>query len=335
MKKLFRLIIFWLFPVSFILMITFAINIFILDFRYSHQSHMIYQPPFSWNKYYSSLYFKKFLVNNFSTKKIGLPQVHIYIGEQSQAKLLSNTPNSTKQWFTGSMLNSDGNLQEIQIRYRGDNPQNWLLEKKNLRIKTRKKEMHDRRRYYEYTGFDLELFPINNIARKMGILTNNSMLVELFINGESNGVFMQDERFDENFLRRNKIMPVNLYKGENHNVEKRIGIDENLYNNPGLWGKTAIFNQKGPNDTSDLKEFLSILQSAEVREKDFNKLIEYIDLDTWANYASFMILTKSYQADHIHNVRLAIDPWNGHVYPILQDPHPVEIDQKIYVHFHQ
>ena len=36
------------------------------------------------------------------------------------------------------MLNSDGILQEIQIRYRGDNPQNWLL-KKNLRIKTRKR----------------------------------------------------------------------------------------------------------------------------------------------------------------------------------------------------
>ena len=134
MKKLIKLIIFWLFPVSFILMITFAINIFILDFRFAHQSHMIYQPPFSWSKYYTSLYFKKFLINTFSSKKIGLPQVHIYINEQSQEKLLSSTPNSTKQWVTGSMLNSNGDLQEIQIRYRGDNPQNWLLEKKNLRI---------------------------------------------------------------------------------------------------------------------------------------------------------------------------------------------------------
>ena len=330
MKKLIKLIIFWLFPVSFILMITFAINIFILDFRFAHQSHMIYQPPFSWSKYYTSLYFKKFLINTFSSKKIGLPQVHIYINEQSQEKLLSSTPNSTKQWVTGSMLNSNGDLQEIQIRYRGDNPQNWLLEKKNLRIKTRKKEMHDRRRYYEYTGFDLELFPINNIAKRMGILTNNSKLIELYVNGESNGVFMQDERFDENFLRRNKIMPVNLYKGENHNVEKRIGLDENLYNNPGLWVKTAIFNQKESKDKSDLKKFLSILHSAEVREKDFNKLLEYVDLDTWATYASFLILTKSYQADHLHNVRVAIDPWNGYVYPILQDPHPVEIDEQIY-----
>ena len=90
--------------------------------------------------------------------------------------------------------------------------------------------MHDRKRYYEYTGFDLELFPINNIANRMGVLTNNSKLIELYVNGQSNGVFMQDERFDENFLRRNRIMPVNLYKGENHNIE-RIGLDENLYNN--------------------------------------------------------------------------------------------------------
>ena len=292
MKKLIKLIIFWLFPVSFILVITFALNIFILDFRYGHQSHMIYQPPFSWSKYYINLYFKKFIVNTFVSKKIGLPQVHIYLNEQSQQKLLSNTPNSTKQWVKGYMLNSDGILQEIQIRYRGDNPQNWLLEKKNLRIKTRKKEMHDRKRYYEYTGFDLELFPINNIANRMGVLTNNSKLIELYVNGQSNGVFMQDERFDENFLRRNRIMPVNLYKGENHNIEKRIGLDENLYNNPGLWVKTAIFNQKSLNDKSDLKRFLSILQSAEVKEEDFEKLLEYLDLKTWARYASFLILSK-------------------------------------------
>ena len=163
----------------------------------------------------------------------------------------------------------------------------------------------------------------------MGVLTNNSKLIELYVNGQSNGVFMQDERFTKT-LRRNRIMPVNLYKGENHNIEKRIGLDENLYNNPGLWVKTAIFNQKSLNDKSDLKRFLSILQSAEVKEEDFEKLLEYLDLKTWARYASFLILSKSYQADHLHNVRIAIDPWSGYVIPILQDPHPVNIDQKIY-----
>ena len=56
-----------------------------------------------------------------------------------------------------------------------------------------------------------------------------SKLVELFINGKSKGVFIEQERIDENFLRRNKIMPINLYKGENFNVETLIGIDGNFF----------------------------------------------------------------------------------------------------------
>ena len=95
--------------------------------------------------------------------------------------------------------------------------------------------------------------------------------------------------------------------------KKELVSDENLYNNPGLWAKTESLIKKDLNDKSDLKNFLTTLQSAEVRKEDFNNLFEYIDLDTWANYLSFMILTKSYQADHFHNVRIAIDPWNGHL----------------------
>ena len=39
-------------------------------------------------------------------------------------------------------------------------------------------------------------------------------------------------------------MPINLYNGENHAVEKFIGIDENLYKEVGLVYKTLEdFNQ--------------------------------------------------------------------------------------------
>ena len=37
-------------------------------------------------------------------------------------------------------------------------------------------------------------------------------------------------------------MPVNLYKGENYFNEKKIGLNTDLYNNPGLWTKVAEFN---------------------------------------------------------------------------------------------
>ena len=35
---------------------------------------------------------------------------------------------------------------------------------------------------------------------------------------------MELEKLDENFLRRNNFMPVNLYKGENYNTEQKIGL---------------------------------------------------------------------------------------------------------------
>ena len=46
---------------------------------------------------------------------------------------------STKKWQDGFFLSDNNNFKEIKIRYRGDNPRNWLFEKKNIRIKSKKK----------------------------------------------------------------------------------------------------------------------------------------------------------------------------------------------------
>mgnify|MGYP000144363901 FL=1 len=173
MKKLIKLIIYWLFPVSFVLMLTFSINILITDFRFAHQSHMAAKLPYSWSKYYIVLSIKKFFINTFNKKNVGLPQVYLFISEKSQEKLLDKTPKSTKQWVAGSLLNANGNLQKIQVRYRGDNPRNWLFEKKSLRIKTRKRETFEGRRYFEYWPFNLDLFVPSSIANRMKILLLN------------------------------------------------------------------------------------------------------------------------------------------------------------------
>ena len=50
-------------------------------------------------------------------------------------------------------------------------------------------------------------------------------MIELFVNEENLGVYLQTERLNESFLRRNKIMPINIYKGEAYmNSEKKIGF---------------------------------------------------------------------------------------------------------------
>jgi len=170
MKKLFKLISIWSLPIVFIILVIFAIRVFVTDFRYSHQSSMVYMHPFPWAKYFVTVSIKKFITKTFNNQELGLPRRYIYLNEQSEQKLLSATPNSTKQWVDGYILNSSKKFQDIKIRYRGDNPSNWLLEKKSIRIKTRKNQLIGRKRYFEYFPLAVETYISAKIAEDMGVL---------------------------------------------------------------------------------------------------------------------------------------------------------------------
>ena len=146
-----------------------------------------------------------------------------------------------------------------------------VISKKSIRFKLRKNGMKSRQRYFEYWPFNPETYLSTKLALETDLLVSSVRLVEILINNQVNGVFMELEKLDENFLRRNNFMPVNLYKGENYNTEQKIGLDENLYNNPGLWSKTSYFNQKKKNNYEDLQEFLKLLQNA------FNNREAYIN----------------------------------------------------------
>ena len=52
------------------------------------------------------------------------------------------------------------------------------------------------------------------MANSLGILSPKFNLVELFINDKSSGIYIESENINESFLRRNFIMPVNVYKVE-------------------------------------------------------------------------------------------------------------------------
>ena len=106
-----------------------------------------------------------------------------------------NTPSSTKKWVRGYYLLDNDNLKTISIRHRGDNPKNWMFEKKSWRIKTRKNEIFDRTRYFDYYATDIEKYSLGKIANRMGLLSPKVRLVELFINDESSGIFVETAQF--------------------------------------------------------------------------------------------------------------------------------------------
>jgi hypothetical protein len=320
MQKLIKILIIGIIPITSILLILLFINTTIIDWKYAHKSLMTYQKPFDWALYQMEINFFKFVRKINPRNQIGLNKVNLYISEKSQKHLLSDVPNSTKEWQNAFYLNDNKTFKKIMIRHRGDNPRNWLFEKKHYRIKTLKKEPFERHRYYNFLPYNLSKFISGKIANDLNLLSPKYSLIELFINDESSGIYINSEKINENFLRRNKFMPVNIYKGEQIFSESVINTENDLFNNKLTWKKLANFNKLNRYNKDDLEFFLNLLRKSEVDKKAFDLLIEKIHLESWSKFAAYQILTQNYHNDSSHNMRLVIDPWSGKIYPIIHDP---------------
>lgn len=320
MKKLSKLFLICFSPFLVIILILLFTNTVKTDFRYAHKNLSTYQDPFNWALYKIEINLIKFFNTIRNENENGLKRVNLYLLEKSQRRFFENTPQSTKIWQNGFYLSNDNSLKKIKIRLRGDNPANWLFEKKSWRIKSRKKELFNRHRYYEYLPYDLNTYFSGYIANQTKILSPKFNLVELSINDQSKGVYIQTERINENFLRRNKLMPVNIYKGENILSESTVSAEGNLFNNHSSWTKLATFNKLPSNDKSDLKEFINALRNAENNEIYLNFFFNKIDIYEWAEFAAYQIITQNFHNDHGHNLRLIIDPWTGLTHPVIYDP---------------
>ena len=132
------------FPFLIILFVLFCINILIKDFNYSHKAFNVDARSMDWVKY--SLALKKKEITNFfykfkNSKNNGLPKVRIYIPEKTSNKLLSDIPISTKSYLPAEKI-IEGEKKDVQVRYFGDNPINWMFDQKAIRIKTKKTEIN-------------------------------------------------------------------------------------------------------------------------------------------------------------------------------------------------
>lgn len=317
MKKLFKKVFLFILPVILISFFIFSYKVISLEFKFGHQTSQVYQNPFPWQKYLVLSKFKNFISKIFLNERLeNIERVNFYINEQDQRKLLRNTPNSTKEWVNAQILRPDTKLQQIQLRYRGDNPVNWLKFKKTFRIKTKKNELIDGFRRFDFFTLKAEQFFPYIVSEKMNLINQSAKLYEVYINGESHGLYVRHEKMDELFLRKNKIMPVNLYKGTNNNVNAHIGLNKNLFNNAEMWTKLAIFNQQELKDKSDLENFFISLNS----NKTDPSLNGYIDVDYFSKFEAFLTLTQNDHHWWKDNMRLIVDPWNGHVTQIVTDP---------------
>lgn len=321
MKKILREVSFLVIPFFLIIVLLFFFNIFKKDFIYGHYLHSTYKDPLNWFNVFIKIPINKTYLKFRDNKKKNLPQTRLYISQANLNYLLSNPPNTTKIWQK-ARITKEKNIynKKIKLRLRGDNPDNWLFEKKSFKIKFKKSEMNGRYRYYNYLPFEIRHLTGYRLARSAKIYAPKAKPIELIVNEEKKGLYLEVEELNENFLRRNKIMPVNFYKGENYNQEAKVGLNVNLFNNSGLWSKEAYFNFYTKEYKADLKKFLRSLKEAKNNLNDFKKFVSYIDEDYFGRYLAYLIISQDYHSSIYHNNRIIIDPWKGKVFPVIIDP---------------
>jgi hypothetical protein len=280
--------------------------------------------PFDNQLSYQTQRFYEFAHHHFTrSSSKGLPAVRLYISQKARNKLMEDPPQSTKKWKKAFMLYPDGKLTKIKVRHRGDAARNWAYDKKSWRIKASKKKLFDKVRVYDYDVPKHETLLGNYISYhlgiKAGVLSPKSRLVELFINEESYGVYNEVEHLDESFLRNNRVMPVNFYKGEQVYNERLVTIDFDLFNNPSLWRKISVFNRAPEADFSDITYFLNLVREAETSESSFARLKQVARIDDWARFSAYQTVVHAWHNDWRHNMRLVMDPWKGSVSPTVHD----------------
>lgn len=323
-KKLLKNSFIFFSPFVLILYLLYSLSIIFKDFSYGHKSHNFNPGPLNWLSYdFNIIKFK--LTNTLFNRNLssgGLKRIDLIIPEKTSNKLLENIPTSTKLYLKSKMF-IDNDYLDVRMRYLGDNPYNWLFEQKSKRIKLKKDQIVNKQRFIEFKSSQnnpLLEFIAFKFAKELDLLVSEIDLVEIFINNKSNGIYLQKERLNESFLRRNKVMPINMYKGEQGlNVENKIALENDLYQNSGLWEKISVLNLVPRENKDDLKLFLKKVKKSNNSNIYLNKILDFDNLEYLTKKSILEILNQENFANFDHNQRLAIDPWSGKIFHIPHD----------------
>jgi hypothetical protein len=261
----------------------------------------------------------KFTANDLK----GLPIVDLYLSDKSKSSLSSNIPKNIKNWVPGYFRYPSGDYKEVKARYRGDNLFNWSYERKSYRVKLKKKNLINTKRVLNYTPLSktdaLTRYMPYILGKKLNLPAPDVRLVEFRLNGINHGIYLEYASIDEGFLRRNNFMPVNIYKGEQFHTGRDQFKGVELFNNPALWEKSAIFNQRDENNYDDLGTLISLIAASKDSDETLSKFTNIANIESWAKFDAFQTLLQSWHNDDEHNMRLISDVWRGQMLPIVYE----------------
>ena len=251
-----------------------------------------------------------------------LDEVRLYSQEKELSGFVADLPLSRTKWARGLLL-EDGELIKIKFKVRGDNPNNWLHGKKSYRIKRSKKHLKNGVRKFNYV-LPRDPALLNTvlgyeIAEMIGLIHPSAKFVEFYINDVYEGLYIEIEDIDESFVRNRNRMPVNIYKGTPSRTAKPLYIDNDLFNNPGLWAREANFNGYEERIKQDLETLLSTVRQAVEDPRALAKLKKIAPVEEWAKFSAYETIMQSWHNYENNNMYILSDPWMGVFEPIAYD----------------
>ncbi|PKL49867.1 MAG: hypothetical protein CVV39_02255 [Planctomycetes bacterium HGW-Planctomycetes-1] len=252
----------------------------------------------------------------------GLRNINLFVSETDLAKLNSHLPQSGFKEVKGKLWNGD-KLLKVKVRYRGDFIAHWGYHKKSLRVKTTKESLFEGMRKFNLIAPKFKA-QINSylgyrLAQSMGLVVPKTEMVNVLINGRLQGVYILVEQLEEITLRRNNLLPGDLYAGELLAGDGYTGISTEVFDHPGVWEKQAFDNKYPPDFYKPLAKLTELI-NAKFSDKVQDELIKMLDLDVWGRFAVFETLSQTFHYDNTHNWRLYYDPARGVFIPVVWDP---------------
>lgn len=249
--------------------------------------------------------------------------IQLFVPEASEAQLNSNLPHSGRDYVEASLAYPDGEIREIDLRYKGDHFWHWAARKKSLRVKTKKRHLYERMRSFSLNAPKRasmigELLSYE-LGHDIGVISPDVEFCEVWLNGEYRGIHIMVEQLEEMVLRKSGRMPGDLFSADMVPREMWHTINPRVYWNAGLWEKKAINNHFADDEDANLRLLIAILDEEPSVDRT-RRLRDIVDYDAFAKFHAFRLICQSRHYDKTHNHRIYYDPWRNQFEPIVWDP---------------
>ena len=212
-----------------------------------------------------------------------------------------------------------GDLHPVEMRLRGDTSVHWTTEKKTVQLKTSKDDLLlGLRRLVFSVKEPLGSYVVHALARHVDLLTPETDVVPVYLNGRFHGITRATTTVDEGFLRREELLPGNIFRGEvDLRGERFKSQPNNLFANPLIWDRSAKNDRPGAGEQT-LTSWLRDLNGG--TPETHRRFMSRMDREELALLFAFLLVVGDpFHMDETHNQFWYEDPSSGRLRPIVWD----------------